>query len=157
VPALAVPLLALLAAAQLALPNAPADRPVARVARLALPRVPQAPALVEVPPVLLRRSLFSPGGGPLSSAMANAAPSDPLGGVRIAGSVRLGPTLRAVVQRPDGAIGYLPVGGRVGQWRLVGLDSQGARLAGPGGATLALPFGTRAAIAPPVPSSDDDQ
>lgn len=157
VPALAVPLLALLAAAQLALPAAPADRPVARVARLALPPVPQAPGLVEVPPLLLQRSLFSPAGGAPANPVAGAPPVDPLGGMRIAGSVRLGPALRAVVQHPDGTVGYLPMGGRIGQWRLVGLDAQGARLAGPGGATLALPFGTRAAIAPPTPGSDDNQ
>jgi hypothetical protein len=154
-----VPLLAVLALVQLALPVAEPAPPPGRVARLPAPPMPRPPALLDVPPVLARRPLFAPPGSAQAQdagATPDAAP-DPLGGARIAGMVRLGPTLRAVVQRPDGTIAYVGIGGKVGAWRLAALTDQAARLIGPGGATLAFPFGARTALPAPPPASDDDQ
>lgn len=149
-----VPVLGVLAAVQFALPQDDAPEARAAVARLALPPVPQPPPLVGLPPVLAQRGLFAPSGASRAAGAAQSAAADPLGGIRIAGTVRVGPALRAVVQWPDGRISYAGIGSRLGSWNLVALTPAAARLSGPAG-SLSVPFGSR--TTPPSPASEDQQ
>jgi hypothetical protein len=149
-----VPVLGALALVQFALPQD--DVPLARsaVARLALPPVPQPPPLVSVPPALAQRGLFAPGTQAGGKNATTAPSADPLGGIRIAGTVRVGQTMRALVQWPDGRITYAGVGSRLGTWNLVALTSTGARLSGSSG-SLNVTFGSR--TQPLSPVSEDEQ
>lgn len=157
-PALLVPVLAGLAVVQLLLPQTPPQPMTAgRVARVPVPPVPAPPSLVFAPVALNAHPLFAASGhsSPGAGGSATPAPTDPLGGVRIAGSVRQGAALRAVIVRPNGTVAYLALGGRVGPWRLAALASDQARLVGPGGATLSVPFGAQARLRGPTPSEDE--
>lgn len=152
-PALLVPVLGVLAAVQLALPQT--EEPVTRaaVARLALPPVPQPPLPVDLPPVLTQRALFAQGSSGRTPGAAQSATADPLGGIRIAGTVRVGQTMRALVQWPDGRISYAGIGSRLGNWNLAALTASAARLSGPAG-SLNVTFGSRT---PPLSPVSEDQ
>lgn len=156
-PALLAPLLGLLAVVQVLLPARVDLPPAGAPARLALPALPDAPGTVGVPPALAGRALFAPSG--TGGADSGAAP-DPLGGTMIAGTLRRGGALVAVVQTPDGRVRYVPRGGAVAEWRIVGLDQGAARLGRASGETLTVPYGSRA-VAPAGrstnPSAEEDQ
>ncbi|MBV2150032.1 hypothetical protein KRZ98_17455 [Sphingobium sp. AS12] len=62
---------------------------------------------------ILARSMFAPSGGPSAGSGAGA-----LGGMTIAGSIRIGRSTFAVVQGPGSRTSRVPVGGRIGDWRL---------------------------------------
>ncbi len=153
-PAMLVPVLGALALVQFALPQD--DAPLARsaVARLALPPVPQSPPLLALPPALAQRALFASGTAAGAKGGATGPAADPLGGIRLAGTVRVGQTMRALVQWPDGRISYAGVGSRLGTWNLVALTASTARLSGPSG-SLTVTFGSR--TPPPSPVSEDQQ
>lgn len=149
-----VPLLGVLAAAQLVLPagDAPVSSPL--VARLALPPLPQPPAQVALPPALAQRALFAPGMAGGGAGGAQPASADPLGGIRIAGTVRDGHRLRAVIQWPNGRISYAGIGGSVGDWSITALTATAARLSGPAG-SLNVTYGNQPS--PRSLSSEDQQ
>lgn len=137
-----VPLLGVLAAVQLVLPLG--DEPVSSpaVARLALPPLPQPPAQVALPSVLAQRALFAPGSAAGAAGGGQPAPSDPLGGIRIAGTVREGRALRAVIQWPNGRVSYAGIGSRLGDWSITALTPASARLSGPAG-SLSVTYGSQ--------------
>ncbi len=141
-PALLVPLLGVLAAVQLALPQGDAPVSSPAVAQLALPPLPQPPAQVSLPPVLARRALFASGSAADAAGGAPSALADPLGGIRIAGTVREGRALRAVVQWPNGRISYAGIGSHLGDWSITALTPSAARLSGPAG-SLSVTYGSQ--------------
>ena len=91
-----------------------------------------------VPPILLQRPVFSP--GRTATSVADQAVQAPLGGAVVAGTVSVRGRSYAVVQRPDGVIRRLAVGGRYAGWRLRSLSSTGA-VFDRGAQRLALVFG----------------
>lgn len=153
-PALIVPVLAAAALLQVMLPSAEelsAGGVVSRQKRIAPP--PQVP-LVAVPAVLGVRSLFSPSAS--SGTAAAAAPTDPLGGTVIAGTVQRGRGLVAVVQERTGRIRYVGPGGKVAGWRILGLTASGARLTR-GKESINAAYGAIAARpAAPAPENPED-
>ncbi len=158
-PALLVPLLGGLAVVQLLLPGGISLPPAGAPARLAMPALPGEPGTVSVPPQLARRPLFAPTAG-AGAGSTTAAPPDPLGGAIIAGTLRRRGAMLAVVQMPDRSVRYVARGGTVADWRIVGLDHGGARLARPSGETLTVPYGTRAVAAggqSPNSSAEEEQ
>jgi hypothetical protein len=86
------------------------------------PEVPR----IAVPPALAGRRLFSPDAAP--AAAGAAAPTDVLGGAVIAGTVRRGRQLYAVIQERGGRIRHVAPGGTVAGWRISALTPSGARL-----------------------------
>lgn len=77
---------------------------------------------VAVPPVIVTRSIFAP----LGKGKAGAPPSS-LGGAVVAGTVRIGGRIYAVIQTSEGRMVNMPIGGGLAGWRLVALSSEGAR------------------------------
>ena len=92
---------------------------------------------------IVARSMFSPGAS--RTAPGAAVATDPLGGVSIAGSMRIGRSLYAVVQRPGAPAAYVRPGGRIGGWRLDAITPTDAVLRR-GGERLRVPFGARGPI-----------
>ncbi len=88
------------------------------------------PPVVVTPPVIASRDPFSPvANQPGAGATAPAPPPpDPLGGAIIAGVVQRGQLRLAVVQRANGAVRYLAIGGQLAGWRLDALTPFGPRL-----------------------------
>lgn len=150
-PALLVPVLGALALVQLALPSGEAPVASPAVARLALPPMPEPPAQVTLPTVLAQRGLFATGSG---ASGGPSAPVDPLGGIRIAGTVREGRALRAVIQWPGGRISYAGIGSRLGDWSIAALTPSAARLSGPAG-SMTVAYGSQPSILPPA--SEEEQ
>lgn len=102
------------------------------------------------------RQLFAPTRTAASAgAVEGAVAADPLGGVRIAGSVTIGRRSYAIAVRPGQPPRRVPVGGVVGEWRLVALQP-GAAVLRRGGERLEVPFGAQAAVAPPPPDGDGE-
>lgn len=151
-PALLVPLLGVLAAVQLVLPQGDAPVSSPAVARLALPPLPQPPAQVALPPVLAQRALFASGSAANGAGGAQPAPADPLGGIRIAGTIRDGRALRAVIQWPGGRVSYAGVGSHLGDWTITALKPASARLSGPAG-SLDVTYGSQPTTLS-IPSED---
>lgn len=124
-PALLLPVLAAAALLQLVLPYGdelpPAGVP-ARGKQVAPP--PEVPRVL-VPAALADRSVFSP----VAAAAGDApVPTDVLGGAVIAGTIRHGRQLYAVVQERGGRIRQVAPGGTVAGWRISALTPTGARL-----------------------------
>lgn len=149
-PASLVAVLVLSIVAQIALgtdeTTAPARLPIAQESESA--RDDAALPAVAVPTVLLTRDLFATD---QVNSGTEVAPVVPLGGAVVAGSVRVGPRLYAVVQMPGGASGRLPLGGMVRGWRLSRLDDSGAHFTR-GMHRLDFPFGTS-----PLPTDSTEQ
>lgn len=91
-----------------------------------------------VPKILLTRSIFSP--TRTANSDVGQAIEAPLGGAIVAGTVSIRGRSYAVVQRPDGVIVRLAVGGRYAGWRLRSLSSAGA-IFDQGAQRLAITFG----------------
>jgi len=118
--------------------------PVARDGRPAAPVV-LMPATPDVG-VIVARSMFTPAGKPATAADA------PLAGVSIAGSIRIGNRLFAVVQGPDAGTRTVALGGKVGDWTLYRLIPDAAVLRH-GRQQITKPFGTRATLPPTAAAS----
>jgi hypothetical protein len=151
-PALLVPILALAAGLQLVLPGNSQLPPAGAVAHGLRSAMPMAAAMVDLPPALVERNLFSSGGG----ETADAAP-DPLGGAVFAGAVQQGGRKLAVVQMPQGRVRYVATGGTIAGWRLVQMLPQGVRVKS-GGQTMTVLYGQRAPLSPiPAHSQSEEE
>ncbi|MEJ2459617.1 MAG: hypothetical protein P8Y58_16335 [Novosphingobium sp.] len=84
--------------------------------------------------VILARAMFAPAGGPPGSGAGQVA------GRKIAGSIKVGRAVFVVVQEPDGRTVSVPVGGRIGDWRLQAVRASEALLER-GGERIIVPFG----------------
>lgn len=109
---------------------------------------PPDPGDAVVSPVIAARPIFAPRGAPAAGA-GDAAPVDQLGGAVIAGSVRIGRLVYAVVQTPGGGAARVPIGGHINGWRLAALSDSAARLAR-GGELLSAAYGSH----PATPAAD---
>ena len=107
-----------------------------------------------LPPILREKSIFSPG-RTATSAGAEAAQA-PLGGAVVAGAVSIRGRSYAVIQRPDGSIVRLGVGGFFEGWRLRALTSNAA-LFDQGAQKLILNFGARSVQAPPQSAEYEEE
>jgi len=139
-PFLLVPVLAGMAAVQLAWPGRIELPSGGSVARTGVAPLPDAPAAVIAPALLASRDLFAP---PAKLAGADG-PSDPLDGAVIAGVVQKGRLRLGIVQQVDGRVRYVAVGGAIAGWRLAALDQAGARLTHGHGPTLIVAYGMHA-------------
>ena len=154
-PALLVLVLLIAAAVQVMLPHAnplPVGGDAPRQTRLAPP--PQVP-LVSVPAALAVRALFTPPTGPGTAA----APTSVLGGAVIAGTVQRGRGRLAVVQETSGRVRYVPPGGMIAGWRIIGLSANGVRLSR-GTDQITAAYGappTAGLAAPALENSEDGQ
>ena len=84
---------------------------------------------------VLARSMFAPAGGPTTGDGAVAP-----GGVTIAGSIRIGRLTFVVVQGPGDRNSSVPVGGRIGEWRLRAVRANEVQLQR-GEEKIIVPFG----------------
>ncbi|HEX7853231.1 MAG TPA: hypothetical protein VF503_05995 [Sphingobium sp.] len=76
------------------------------------------------------------------SAPGTGAPVDPLGGVTVAGSIRVGRAVFAIVQGPGSRIVRLRPGARIGDWRLHAIRDHDVLFVR-GDEQLAVPFGAK--------------
>lgn len=90
---------------------------------------------------VLARSMFAP----TASTRTGDQTTNPLGGVTIAGSLRMGRGVFAVVMSPNNRVAKIPVGGRVGDWRLTAIRQNEALLTR-GEEQIIVPFGARATL-----------
>ncbi|MDF0487767.1 hypothetical protein PX554_06465 [Sphingomonas sp. H39-1-10] len=100
------------------------------------------PAAAGGGPAILARSMFAP------STNQPAAPgqdANPLGGIMIAGSLRMGRAIFAVVMGPNNRVANVPVGGRIGDWRLTAIRQNEALLTR-GEEQITVPFGARSSL-----------
>ena len=149
--------LALAAAFQL-LAGDPAERdlpeppPVGASARVFVPP----PAPPGDGAAVVARAMFAPvaggAGGAPGTPGAAAAPVDPLAGVAIAGSIRVGRASYAVVQR-GARVARVPLGGGIAGFRLRALLPEGAVLTR-GGERRVVPYGSGGAAAAPPPGEE---
>lgn len=150
-PALCAGLLAGLAGLQFAMtanPELPEPGFAGGGARSVLPLI----AGSAVPEVLARSSIFAPT-RTLQAKSEGGAPS-PLQGASVAGAVSVRGRSYAVIQRADGQIVRLPVGGRIAGQRLVSLSPDGAIFQS--GATRSrIPYGTTVAPAAAEPEAEE--
>lgn len=105
-----------------------------------------------LPEALLRSTIFAPT-RTLQLKGAEGAPS-PLQGASVAGSITVRGRSYAVIQRSDGQIVRLPIGGRIAGQRLVSLSPEGA-LFQSGGQRSRIPYGTSARPAEPEPEAEE--
>lgn len=84
---------------------------------------------------ILARSMFAPAGGPSAGGGAG-----PLGGMTIAGSIRIGRSTFVMVQGRGDRTSSVPVGGRIGEWRLRAVRANEALLER-GEEKVTVPFG----------------
>lgn len=83
---------------------------------------------------ILARSMFAP------SVSAGAGGPNQIGDRKIVGSIRVGRVTYTVVQGPDGRTVSVPVGGRIGDWRVRGVRDN-AVLLERGEENIIVPFG----------------
>lgn len=105
-----------------------------------------------VPEALLRGSIFAPT-RTLQAKGPDGAPS-PLQGASVAGAVSIRGRGYAVIQRANGQVVRLPVGGRFAGMRLVALSPEGA-LFQSGGARSRIPYGTTVRPAEPAAEAEE--
>ena len=152
-PAICAGGLALCLVLQLALTGGveiPEDSPSGGQARAVLPSISGQP----LPPILRANSIFSPGRTALD-AVGEAA-SAPLGGAVVAGAVSIKGRSYAVIQRPDGRITRLGVGGFFEGWRLRALTAKAAHF-DQGAQKLILNFGARSVQGPPQSAEYEEE
>lgn len=150
-PALCAGALAVLAALQFALTTHPEPPPPSWSGggtHAAMPRI----AGRAAPEALLRGSIFAPT-RTLQAQGTEGAPS-PLGGAAVAGAVTVRGRSYAVIQRADGQVVRLPVGGRIEGMRLVALSPEGAVFQS-GGQRSHIAFGTAVRAAEPEPEAEE--
>ncbi len=94
-----------------------------------------------IPPVLAARDIFAPSG---SSGGKAGAPGS--GAVSLLGVARSGRGGAAVLRGTDGVAVTVPLGGRVGPWRVTGIGAASARI-DDGSRSLTLRVGDTAAPA----------
>lgn len=130
-PALLALVLAVLAVVQLA--TGPEALPAERFGRIVVPAVHhRAEPPVEIDPVILRAAIFTPAHGTGTDGTPPAS-LGPLGDAAPVGITRTRGGTRVILQRGDGAIIRLAIGGRYRDWRLIGVARDAVRFAGPGG------------------------
>lgn len=91
--------------------------------------------------VVLGRAMFAPS----ASRPAVGDATNALGGVSIAGSLRMGRAVFAVVMSPNNRVAKVPVGGRIGDWRLTAIRQNEALLTR-GDEQIIIPFGARGTL-----------
>ncbi|MFB0874337.1 MULTISPECIES: hypothetical protein [unclassified Sphingobium] len=122
-PAALTALLALTLLFQSLLPTA-VDLPDVPMRAMKAPELRTAESLpASVPPALAARDIFAPGGG--GGGKATAAGSGAITLLGVARSRRGG---AAVLRGADGAAVAVPLGGRVGPWRVTGIGAASARI-----------------------------
>lgn len=117
-------------------------------------RVVEQPGMPVTPASAMRRSIFAPSA--VAAGAGAAAPSDPLGGTRIAGSVTIGRRSYAIVLAPGQPPRRVPVGGTVAGWRVSALTATGAVLRR-GAERLELPFGAQGPAVAESPPEEEEQ
>ena len=115
----------------------PPPGPVGRGAQSALPA--GEPERAEGGAIILARSMFAPAGGPAASGAGQ------VGDRKIVGSVRVGRAIYAVVQGADGRAVSVPLGGRIGDWRLMAVRTNEILLTR-GEEKIIVPFGAGAPL-----------
>lgn len=95
--------------------------------------------------IVLSRAVFAP--RPAATGSTN-----PLAGVAIAGSIRIGRNAYLVVEGPGSRTARVPLGGRIGDWRVRAIRA-GDALMMRGKEQLAVPFGVRGALLPDAAST----
>ncbi|MBY0583509.1 MAG: hypothetical protein K2P68_11410 [Sphingomonas sp.] len=138
-PALLVVVLAALVAFQLTLPAE--DALQVEAGRVVMPAI--APVIMErqvADPVIMARAVFTP----VAAAGTNGAtvPAGPLGDAAPVGVARGHGFARVILQRSDGSIVSVGLGGRYGVWRLVGIGRDAVQFANESG-TIRIPLSGR--------------
>lgn len=150
VPALLAATLAALAIVQCAFPQGDQE---------ALPVAPMAPVTrfgpleispVSASPAIVAGNLFAPSRG--SAAMAGA--DTPLGGATIAGTIRVGSRLFAIVSEPSGVVHRISTGASIAGWRVGALFQDHVRLSREG-KTIDVPYGASTPAATSQDSSEE--
>lgn len=90
---------------------------------------------------VLARSMFAPSASQPGAGQA----TNSLGGVMIAGSLRMGRGVFAVVMSPNNRVAKVPIGGRIGDWRLTAIRQNEALLTR-GEEQIIVPFGARGTL-----------
>lgn len=106
------------------------------------------------PKILSEQSIFSP--ARTANTGTDQAIQAPLGGATVAGTVSIRGRSYAVVQRPDGAIVRLAVGGRYEGWRLRSLSSAGA-VFDKGAQRLPITFGVMPVQTAPQSTENEEE
>lgn len=101
----------------------------------------RADAVVAVDPSTVRPSIFTPvrGAGGVDQPPASLGP---LGDAAPVGITRARGVTRVILQRNDGQIIRLPIGGRYGDFRLTAVTSDAVRFSGPDG-SVRIPLADR--------------
>jgi hypothetical protein len=86
---------------------------------------------------------------------AAAAPTGPLGGAAVAGSISVRGRTFAIIQLPNGQVGRLPLGGRLGGLRLIALNPDAAVFQS-GSKRVRVPYGS-ASFTPVVQAGDSEE
>ena len=115
----------------------PPPGPVGRGTQSASPAL--EPDRAEVPSIIVTRSMFAPTGSARSGGEGR------VGDRKIVGSIRIGRTTYAVVQGPDGNAASVPLGGRIGDWRLKAVRANEVLLER-GEEKIIVPFGAGAPL-----------
>lgn len=153
VPALCAAMLALLAALQFALTSdieLPEQGWSGGAARAEMPQI----AGRSTPPILRTASIFSPTRTAQGEGTTGAALQ--LGGAAVAGTITVRGRSYAVVQRPDGQLIRLPVGGRLGGMQLIALLPEGAVFMAEG-KRVQIAFGSAMLSTPATPAADIEE
>lgn len=88
----------------------------------------------EIDPGILRAAIFTPVRTPGGSD-AEPVALGPLGDAAPVGVTRARGATRIIIERTDGRIFVLPIGGRYNDWRITGADRTSVMFTGPGGKT----------------------
>lgn len=120
-----------------------ADGPPAEsYGRVIVPVVrPRIGAPIAIDPAIVHASIFTPVRGTARDAQAPAS-LGPLGDAAPVGITRAGGVTRVILQRGDGQIVRLPIGGRYASWRLTGVTNDAVRFTGPDG-SVRIPLADR--------------
>lgn len=111
-------------------------------------------ALAAADPVLRETTIFSPA---RTAGAAGDAAGSPLGGTAIAGSVAVRGRSYAVVQRPDGSVARVGLGGIVAGYRLVALEPDAAILSN-AGKRIRVAYGAAPVLqSPDAPAEDIEE
>jgi hypothetical protein len=151
-PALLVPLLVLVAVAQVLLPRDVTLPPPGAAGRGSRAPLPIAAGNVEIPLVLKRRPLFAPG----AESGNDTAAADPLGGTIFVGTMQVSGRRVVLVKLPQGGLRYVVPGDEVAGWRVTRLGPDSVRLVR-GTTEMTTAFGQRATVTDPNQSSEKDE
>lgn len=103
-----------------------------------------------IDPLLLRNAIFAP----TRTAGAEQSEATPLGGASLAGAVTVAGRSMAIVQRADGTVVRLPLGGSVSGMRLIAINRSGAVFVS-GGKRVYVAFGAVASAPAAVNENEE--